>query len=64
MLSREWKGVVHTVARTGKGFQHLGKTYRSLSDIARAITGTRWSGPRFFGLEQKKAAPHAGKVVP
>jgi hypothetical protein len=42
------------------GFQYQGKRYRSLSDIARTITGTRWSGPRFFGLEQKqKRAPRA-----
>lgn len=56
MISREWRGVVHTVTRTKSGFQHLGKCYRSLSDVARVITGTRWSGPRFFGLEQKPAA--------
>jgi hypothetical protein len=63
ILNREWKGVVHTVTRTGDGFRHLGKTYGSLSDVARAITGTRWSGPRFFGLEQKKAAPNTEKIV-
>jgi len=54
VLSREWKGVVHRVTVTENGFQHLGKSYRSLSDIARTITGTRWSGPRFFGLERKQ----------
>jgi hypothetical protein len=64
MLSREWKGVVHTVMLTGDGFQHLGKTYGSLSDVARAITRTRWSGPRFFGLEQKKATSNIDKIVP
>ena len=64
MLNREWKGVVHTVTLTGTGFQHLGKTYNSLSDVARAITGTRWSGPRFFGLEQKKAASNKDKNIP
>jgi len=53
VLSREWKGVAHKVTVVEGGFQHLGKRYRSLSDIARTITGTRWSGPRFFGLEQK-----------
>ncbi|HEY1613382.1 MAG TPA: DUF2924 domain-containing protein [Rhizomicrobium sp.] len=51
-LTREWKGTIHKVTVTPDGFQHLGKRYRSLSDIARTITGTRWSGPRFFGLEQ------------
>lgn len=53
VLTREWKGVTHKVTATAGGFEHLGKHYRSLSDIARTITGTRWSGPRFFGLEQK-----------
>jgi hypothetical protein len=56
VLSREWKGVVHRVTVTEDGFQHLGKRHRSLSDIARNITGTHWSGPRFFGLEQKERA--------
>lgn len=56
VLSREWKGVLHRVTAAAEGFQYLGKSYRSLSDIARTITGTRWSGPRFFGLEQKKAS--------
>jgi hypothetical protein len=55
VLTREWKGVVHKVTVTADGFQHLGERYKSLSDIARTITGTRWSGPRFFGLEQKSA---------
>jgi hypothetical protein len=55
VVTREWKGIVHKVTVTQHGFQHLGKTYRSLSDIARTITGTRWSGPRFFGLEQRTA---------
>jgi hypothetical protein len=54
VLTREWKGAVHKVTVVTNGFQHLGKRYRSLSDIARTITGTRWSGPRFFGLEQKR----------
>ena len=54
-LTREWKGVVHKAAVTRDGFRYLGKHYGSLSDIARTITGTRWSGPRFFGLESKGA---------
>ncbi len=53
ILSREWRGVIHRVTTADGGFDYLGKRYRSLSEIARAITGTRWSGPRFFGLEQK-----------
>jgi len=55
VLTREWKGVVHTVTVLAGGFQYLDKRYGSLSDIARTITGTRWSGPRFFRLEHKKA---------
>jgi hypothetical protein len=56
VLTREWKGTIHKVAVMAQGFQYLGKRYKSLSDIARTITGTRWSGPRFFGLEQRKKA--------
>jgi hypothetical protein len=53
-LTREWKGVVYKVTVTDEGFILSDKRYRSLSEVARAITGTRWSGPRFFGLEKKK----------
>jgi hypothetical protein len=49
-LIREWKGKVHEVVIAGDTYIWRGKHYRSLSEIARAITGTRWSGPRFFGL--------------
>jgi len=51
ILTREWKGRLHHVTVETKGFTYEGKTYRSLSEIARLITGTRWSGPRLFGLE-------------
>lgn len=44
VLSREWKGVVHRVTTADSGYDYLGKRFRSLSEIARAITGTRWSG--------------------
>ena len=63
VLMREWKGTTHRVVATADGFQHEGKRYKSLSDIARTITGTRWSGPRFFGLEQKASRP-TGKTLP
>ena len=53
MLTRDWRGTRHSVEVTGEGFRHEGTTYASLSEIARAITGTRWSGPRFFGLEER-----------
>jgi hypothetical protein len=49
-LMREWNGRVHAVDVTDGGFVFDGKTYRSLSAIARRITGVNWSGPRFFGL--------------
>jgi len=50
-LYRQWRGDVHQVTVLEKGFDYRGITYRSLSAIARTITGTRWSGPRFFGLK-------------
>ncbi|NKB59593.1 MAG: DUF2924 domain-containing protein [Alphaproteobacteria bacterium] len=49
-LVREWNGVSHMVEVTEGGFIWNGNRHRSLSAIARAITGARWSGPRFFGL--------------
>ncbi len=52
-LIREYQGVEHHVTVTRNGFEYQGRTYRSLSHIAREITGTRWSGPLFFGLTRK-----------
>jgi hypothetical protein len=49
-LVRDYQGERHTVTVARGGFEWQGRTYRSLSAIARAITGTAWSGPRFFGL--------------
>lgn len=49
-LMREWQGRVETVEVTESGFAWAGETYPSLSAVARAITGTQWSGPKFFGL--------------
>jgi hypothetical protein len=51
-LIREWNGSTHTVEVVEDGYVWNGDRHRSLSAIARAITGTRWSGPRFFGLGQ------------
>lgn len=51
VLTRVWKGRSHTVTVEDPGFVYEAKTYASLSEIARLITGTRWSGPRLFGLE-------------
>ena len=50
ILVRQWKGESHRVTVLDGGFAYEGKTYESLSEIARLITGTRWNGPRFFGL--------------
>ena len=49
-LVREWNGRKHVVDVADRGFVWKGSMYKSLSAIAREITGTRWSGPRFFGL--------------
>lgn len=48
-LVREWNGTLHEVEVLADGYLWQGERHRSLSAIARAITGTRWSGPRFFG---------------
>lgn len=53
LLTREWKGTVHRVQVLDRGFAHNGVVFASLSEIARAITGTRWSGPRFFALSRR-----------
>ena len=52
LLVREWDGVLHRVMALEQGFAWNGTSYRSLSEVARAITGTRWNGPRFFGLRE------------
>lgn len=57
MLTREYRGVTHQVVSMGGGeYNFEGRTYRSLSVIAREITGTRWSGPTFFGLKLRLPA--------
>lgn len=53
-LMREWKGDTHVVEVLADGFAWRGAYYASLSAAARAITGVRWSGPRFFGLQAKR----------
>jgi hypothetical protein len=52
-LIREWQGMEHVVTVTGDGFEWQGRPYKSLSAIARAITGTRWNGLIFFGLKRR-----------
>ena len=49
-LIREWNGQRHEVTATEGGFEYTGRRYKSLSAIAKAITGAHWSGPQFFGL--------------
>jgi hypothetical protein len=55
LLIREFGGEMHRVTVVAGGFSWKGLTYTSLSEVARAITGTRWNGPRFFGLRGKAA---------
>lgn len=52
VLTREWKGVPETVRRTDAGYEWRGRTYRSLTAVARAISGGPRSGPLFFGLKE------------
>jgi DUF2924 family protein len=54
MLVREWKGTLERVTILADGFAWNGQTFKSLSQIARAMTGTNWNGHRFFGLRQGK----------
>ena len=56
LLTREWDGQLQRVMVLADGFSWNGKTYPSLSKVAFAITGSRWSGPRFFGLRDKAAS--------
>jgi hypothetical protein len=51
VLVREWRGVTHRVSVLDDGFDFHGERFRSLSEVARKITGVRWSGPLFFGLK-------------
>ena len=53
-LLREWQGVEQIVTVTADGFEWQGRPYKSLSAIARAITGTRWNGWTFFGLKNHR----------
>jgi hypothetical protein len=57
ILIREHQNVLHRVTALESGFRWEGKTFASLSAVARAITGVRWNGPRFFGLQDRTDAP-------
>jgi hypothetical protein len=54
-LVRTWNGTCHRVIVGDGGYVYADETYKTLSEIARKITGTRWNGPRFFGLRNRKA---------
>ena len=54
-LIRDWNGQIHRVMVVEQGFAWEGTTYDSLSKIAQAITGSKWNGPRFFGLRDKSS---------
>ena len=56
LLTREWGGHLQRVMVLADGFTWNGKTYRSLSKVAFAITGSRWNGPRFFGLRDRPSS--------
>jgi hypothetical protein len=58
-LVREHAGTLHRVVVLETGFSWNGASYRSLSEVARAITGTNWNGPRFFGLRDRPARPRS-----
>ncbi len=62
-LLREWHGQTHSVIVLDDGFEFEGRRYRSLTQIAREITGARWSGPRFFGLADHRAARGEGEAL-
>ena len=55
-LVRQWRGYAHSVLVREDGFEYEGQHYRSLTVIAERITGTHWSGPRFFGLTKRSGA--------
>jgi Protein of unknown function (DUF2924) len=57
-LVRDWRGRSHSVIVLENGYEYAGKRYSSLSQVARLITGTRWSGPLFFGLRGDHAKKH------
>jgi hypothetical protein len=56
-LVRQWRDQVHLVNVETSGYEYQGARYKSLSEVARLITGTRWSGPLFFGIKRE----HSGR---
>ena len=62
LLVREWQGAMHSVMALETGYAWSGRTYRNLSEVAQAITGTKWNGPRFFGLRAKAGSKTDAKA--
>jgi len=62
LLIREWQGAAHQVTVLDEGVVYHGKRYGSLSEVARLITGDRWSGPLFFGLRKCAGEAHHGAI--
>ncbi len=58
-LVREWHGSTHVVIVTDTGFDYAGSSYKSLTQIAKLITGAHWSGPRFFGRMTRPHMPES-----
>ncbi|MBK6801975.1 MAG: DUF2924 domain-containing protein [Novosphingobium sp.] len=56
-LVRDWHGIGHTVTVLESGFEYDGRHWKSLTAIAKAITGNQWNGPLFFGLAERKKKP-------
>ena len=54
VIIKHWRGARHVVTILTGGFEHQGKVFSSLSQLAREITGTRWNGPAFFGLRKRQ----------
>jgi hypothetical protein len=61
-LMREWHGTTHVVVVTDTGFDYAGSSYKSLTQIAKLITGAHWSGPRFFGLTKGQSPRECADV--
>jgi Protein of unknown function (DUF2924) len=61
-LVRQWRDQVHLVNVEASGYEYQGARYQSLSEIARLITGTRWSGPLFFGTKREQATGKSREV--
>ena len=62
-LLREWGGETHVVEATDDGFAYRDQRYKNLSEIAGVITGSRWSGPLFFGVKKRKTAAKVANDV-